>query len=94
VQETNLKLMTYEAISRLPWARRRIAQRFMARDPDTFLELVAAKLAESADAEELHAIIDSEAFDSDTTMSAIDWEKLEKWIDLILKILPLIIAFI
>lgn len=93
MQETNLKTMTEAAIARLPWARRRIAQRVMARNPDAFLELVAAKLAESPDAEELHATINSEAFDS-TTMMAIDWEKLEKWIDLILKFLPLIIAFI
>lgn len=86
--------MTEAAILRLPWARRRIAQRVMARDPDAFLELVAAKLAESPDAAELHEMINSEAFDGDTTMTAIDWEKLEKWIELILKFLPLIIAFI
>ena len=85
--------MTEAAIARLPWARRRIAQRVMARNPDAFLELVAAKLAESPDAAELHATINSEAFDGMTLM-AIDWEKLEKWIDLILKFLPLIIAFI
>lgn len=93
MQETNLKTMTEAAIARLPWARRRIAQRVMARNPDAFLELVAAKLAESPDAAELHATINSEAFDGATLM-AIDWEKLEKWIDLILKFLPLIIAFI
>lgn len=93
MQETNLKTMTESAIARLPWARRRIAQRVMARNPDAFLELVAAKLAESPDAAELHATINSEAFDGMTLM-AIDWEKLEKWIDLILKFLPLIIAFI
>lgn len=92
MEETNLKLMTETAIWRLPWARRRIVQRVMARDPDAFLELVAAKLAESPDAADLHATIDSEAFDSDTTIIAIDPDKLEKWIMLILKILPLIIA--
>jgi flagellar biosynthesis/type III secretory pathway protein FliH len=93
MQETNLKTMTEAAISRLPWARRRIAQRVMARNPDAFLELVAAKLAESPDADELHATINSETFDG-MTMMEIDWEKLEKWIELILKFLPLIIAFI
>lgn len=89
--DTNLKSMTEEAISRLPWARRRIAQRVMAKHPDAVLEHLAAKLAESPDAAEMHMMLNSEAFDG-KTMMAIDPDKLEKWIMLILKILPLIIA--
>ncbi len=89
--DSSLEEMTARAVSQLPWARRRIAQRVIAKHADAFYENLSAKLSEHPECSEMNLLANSERFNS-STMFSIDPDKLQKWIELILKILPLIIA--
>lgn len=89
--DSSLEEMTARSVAQLPWARRRIAQRVIAKHHDAFYEHLAAKLAEHPECSEMNLLANSERFSS-STMFSIDPEKLQKWIELILKLLPLIIA--
>ena len=88
----SLRSTVDDAIDKLPFAKRLSARYLMRRHGDEIVAHMAAKLVDEPECCDQEPIMNSAGFHGDVQM-AIDPDKIAKWIELILKFLPIILAF-
>ena len=84
--------LTEQAIQKLPWARRKSAEWMMRRHGDEIVAHMTAKLVQEPACADCVPMMNAEGSSGDMKM-AIDPDNIAKWIELILKYLPMILAF-
>lgn len=88
----SVRELTDQAINKLPWARRKSAQWMMRRHGEEIVDHMIAKLCDEPECSDCVPMMNAEGFDGSMKL-AIDPDKIAKWIELILKYLPIILAF-
>ena len=84
--------LTEQAIRHLPWAKRKSAEWLMRRHGEEIVAHMTAKLVDEPECAACVPMMNAEGSSGDMKM-AIDPDKVAKWIELILKFLPIILAF-
>lgn len=88
----SVRELTEQAIEQLPWAKRISARWMMRRHGDEIVAHMVANLVDEPECCDCVPMMNAVGSSGDMKL-AIDPDKIAKWIELILKYLPIILAF-